>query len=462
MTSSSIKAIIFDLDGVLVNSKHIHFNTFSKSVKQIANISISWEEHTLSYDGLSTKQKLEKMKTSGLITQEQSDEIFKLKQEFTEKEINEQVVPRPYLISLLESLRAKGFILACASNCVRSTVNQFLRILEISDFFSAILSNNDVTSPKPSSEIYLKCFELLGLQPSECLICEDSIYGRLAAKNSGAHLLEIEDAEDLTFEKINAVLQARKSYSSKRINIVIPMAGEGKRFKDKGYEKPKPFIPVFEKPMIQWVIENMNLQSKEFNLFYIFLCRKEHLLDNTFEDILRRLAIQYTIVPVDKLTEGAACTVLLAENHINTDDPIVIANADQYVEWDTSVFYRCLLNEKYSGLILTFYSPDKNDTKWSFCKLDSNLFVERVAEKEWISPNATVGIYGWKHGKDFVAYAKQMISKNIRVNNEFYICPIYNEAIGDKKEFRSLECKKMWGLGVPSDLDYFLAHFKTI
>jgi HAD superfamily hydrolase (TIGR01509 family) len=459
---SSIKAIIFDLDGVLINSKHIHYETFCKSVKKVSEITLTWDQHTLLYDGLSTRQKLQKMTDATLITNEQADKIFFLKQNFTEQQIRETVKPRPYLIYLLQTLKAKGYTLACASNCIRPTVILFLEMLNIIDFFSIILSNNDVFTPKPSPEIYLKCFQQLNRFPSECLICEDSHYGRQAARASGAHLLEVEDAEDVTLEKILSFLQKNDIVKRQRINVVIPMAGEGRRFREKGYNEPKPFIPVFGKPMIQWVIENMNSKSEFFELFFIFLARKEHVAENSLEQLLTSLNIQFTIITVDKLTEGAACTVLLAEKHISTDDPMVIVNADQYVEWDNSIFYKCLLNNKYCGLILSFYSPDEQDTKWSFAKLDENLFVSRVAEKEWISPNATVGIYGWRHGTEFVKYAKQMISKNIRVNNEYYICPIYNEAIQDYRHIRTIECKKMWGLGVPSDLENFLQNYKQI
>ena len=465
MTQTNIKAIIFDLDGVLLNSKHIHYDTFLNALKEVKGMTLSWDEHNSLYDGLSTKQKLQKMYETNLITKEDSECIYNLKQKFTEKEINEKVSPRPYLIYLLETLKAKGYTLACASNCIRATVHQFLRLLNITHFFSVILSNNDVTFPKPAPDIYLQCFRELNLSPSDCVICEDSHYGRQAAKASGAHLLEVEDAEDVTLEKITSFLTSlndKKTKPRQRINIVIPMAGEGRRFREKGYKEPKPFIPVFGKPMIQWVIDNMNCNSELFDLFFIFLARKEHVLEHSLEELLSSLHIHYTVITVDTLTEGAACTVLLAENYISTEDPMVIVNADQFVEWDTSVFYKCLLNDKYSGLILTFYSPDEQDTKWSFAKLNDSLFVTRVAEKEWISPNATVGIYGWRHGTDFVKYAKQMISKNIRVNNEYYICPVYNEAIQDSKYIRCLECKKMWGLGVPNDLDYFLKNYSQI
>jgi dTDP-glucose pyrophosphorylase len=105
------------------------------------------------------------------------------------------------------------------------------------------------------------------------------------------------------------------------------------------------------------------------------------------------------------------------------------------------------------GGIVTFKSTNP---KWSFAKVDENNFILEVAEKNVISDNATVGFYYWKKGSDFVKYAESMINKNIRVNNEFYICPVYNEAIKDGKKIVNYSIKKMWGIGTPEDLNLFL------
>jgi dTDP-glucose pyrophosphorylase len=109
--------------------------------------------------------------------------------------------------------------------------------------------------------------------------------------------------------------------------------------------------------------------------------------------------------------------------------------------------------------VLTFPSTHP---KWSYAKINKNGFVTKVAEKKPISSHATVGVYYWKHGKDYVKYTKQMIKKNIRVNNEFYVCPVFNEAIIDKKKIILSEIAKeqMWGIGTPEDLDYFLKNYK--
>ena len=170
------------------------------------------------------------------------------------------------------------------------------------------------------------------------------------------------------------------------------------------------------------------------------------------EEELRRIAPNCEIVTIDHITEGAACTVLLAEKFINNSDALMIANSDQYVDTDINAYLSAM--KDFDGLIMTMPA---SDPKWSFIHYDENGFVTLVREKEVISNEATVGIYNYRHGSDFVRFAHQMIDKNIRVNNEFYVAPVYNEMIeaGQKIVFCDVG-EKMFGLGVPEDLNAFL------
>jgi len=230
------------------------------------------------------------------------------------------------------------------------------------------------------------------------------------------------------------------------MNIIIPMAGRGSRFEQAGYTPPKPLIEVNGKPMIQVVIENLNLDGN-----YIFLVQKEHYEKYNLETVLTTLKPGCRIVQIDGITEGAACSVLLATEYINNDEPIVMANSDQYVDWDSKEFISTV--SQFDAGILTFTDTSP---KWSYVKKDEHGLVTEVAEKVVISNQATVGIYYWAHGKDFVKYANQMIGKNIRVNNEFYVCPVFNEAIQDGKQIATTQAGRMQGLGTPEDLKAFL------
>jgi HAD superfamily hydrolase (TIGR01509 family) len=457
---SKIKAIIFDLDGVLVDARTLHYEAFRQAFELLCPPhTLKWKEHEELYDGLSTRQKLQKMMDMNILSKETAERVSSEKQRITNTLIEKTVRTRPYLINLLRNLQSEGYILVCATNSIRETLNTVLETIKISEYFSFTLSNNDVENPKPSSEIYSLSFKKLGLLPDQCLICEDSPHGRKAAYSSGAHVLEIEDAHDLTLEKIHQKIKSIQDTIPNihpTIQIVIPMAGEGSRFQKAGYTIPKPFIDVRGKHMIQWVIDNVT--SSKYKLEFVFLCREKHLETNSMS-FLDVQGLSYKIIHVKTLTEGAACTVLLAKDVLNPDLPMVIVNSDQYLEWNTDSFYSCLLNPSYDGVISTFYSPDPSDTKWSFIELDENMLITKVAEKVWLGPNATTGIYGWKRASDFISYTERMIQKNIRVNNEFYVCPVYNEAIEDSKKIRYFECKKLWGLGVPSDLEYFLSNY---
>lgn len=229
------------------------------------------------------------------------------------------------------------------------------------------------------------------------------------------------------------------------MNILIPMSGLGSRFKQAGYYDPKPLIHVFQKRMIEVVIDNIGIDGN-----YIFIVQKSHLEEYDLKNILTKAAPGCTIIDIDYMTEGAACTTLLAAEYIDNDETLLIANSDQYVEGSVLDFVN--ESDALDGNILTFKATD---AKWSYARVENDRVVE-VAEKNPISDNATVGIYFWKRGSDYVKYANQMIEKNVRVNNEFYVCPVFNEAIADGLQIGTYEIDRMWGLGTPEDLEYFI------
>lgn len=234
------------------------------------------------------------------------------------------------------------------------------------------------------------------------------------------------------------------------MKVLIPMAGEGSRFAKEGYTFPKPLIDVDGKPMIQKVVENLDFVSE-----YIFLVRSKHI--EKYEgliDTLKRITNNYCrIVVVDGLTEGAACTALLAREHIDTEEDLLIANSDQYIEYERNNFISLKNMTDVDAIVWTFNAVHP---KWSFVRTNSRGYITEVAEKRPISDIATCGIYWYRKGSDFVKYADQMIEKDIRVRNEFYIAPVYNELIQDGKALIPFYVHKMWGLGTPEDLKYYM------
>jgi HAD superfamily hydrolase (TIGR01509 family) len=455
-----IKLIIFDLDGVLVDSRPLHYEALNEALLEIdEKYVINHEEHLAKYDGLSTKQKLD------LLTQEKGlspnlySKIWSLKQDKTCDIINRTFIYDNDKRILLQQLKNDGYLLYCASNCIWNTVKLMLLRKGLLEYFDYFISNEDVKNPKPYPEIYLQCITRAKLSVKEVLICEDSPIGRKSALSSGAYLCPIEDPEDTTLSKIRKYIYNYENESTndneltkwnKPINVVIPMAGFGKRFSDNGYTVPKPLININGKPMIQVVVENINITGH-----YIFIVRKEHFEQYDLGNLLNKIAPNCKIIQIDQVTEGAAISVLLAEQYINNDTPLLIANSDQYLEWSCNQFLYCAESD-VDGCIATFYNTSP---KWSYAKLDNSGFVSEVQEKNVISTMATCGIYYFSKGSDYVKYAKQMIQKNIRTNGEFYVCPVYNEAIQDGKKIKVYDCKKMWGIGIPTDLNTFIENY---
>lgn len=237
------------------------------------------------------------------------------------------------------------------------------------------------------------------------------------------------------------------------MKILIPMAGEGSRFAKEGYTFPKPLIDVSGKPMIQVVTENL-----DFDATYIFLVRKQHLekysgLRTTLDRITNG---KFKVVEVDGLTEGAACTTLLAKDLIDDDEELLIANSDQVIEYSAENFKLLKSLTPADGIIFTFNALHP---KWSFVRVNSRGVISELQEKNPISNIATCGIYWYRKGSDYVRYAEQMIQKNIRVNGEFYVAPVYNEYISDGKMLIPFYVSKMHGIGTPEDLNTYL---KTI
>lgn len=447
------KLIIFDLDGVLVDSKDMHFNALNEALKELnTNITISYTDHVNILDGLPTQKKLIILNEKYGLKKELFDSISKLKQLKTLSYIHLNFKEDKRIIEILKKLKQENVLLCVASNAKKDTVNLILEKKGFSQYIDFYLSNEDVYNPKPSSEIYLRCMLKAEADPVNTLIIEDSQIGRKAANNSGCNVLGVLNSNDLTLDKILNKLNFMNSnlhkWQFKNLNVLIPMAGEGSRFAQAGYTFPKPLIEIHNKPMIQIVVDNLNVDAK-----FIFIVKKDHYEKYNLRYVLSLIAPNCEIVTVDKTTEGAACTALLAEKYINNDNPLLIANSDQFIDWKSDEFFYEMQSRSYDGSILLFNSTHP---KWSFAKLDENNFVTEVAEKKPISNNATCGIYFYKSGSFFVKYAKQMIDKNIRVNNEFYICPVFNEMILDKKIIKGYFISKMHGLGTPEDLNLFL------
>ena len=451
-----IKLIIFDLDGVLVDAREMHYEALNRALASVdEKYVISREEHLSTFDGLPTNKKLNLLTESKGLPKEMHDLVWHKKQEATFAIIDKEMTYDERIRNILKRFRHEGYRICVASNSIRESVKMMLLRRGFMEYVDYFYSNQDVSNPKPNPEIYMRCMIKSGVSPKEAVIVEDSHVGRKAALASGANLCAVKDVADVSYEKISASIkqynkeqEIKPKWQGGKMNVLIPMAGAGSRFEKAGYTFPKPLIDVNGKPMIQVVVDNLNIDAK-----HVFIVQKSHFEKYNLQHTLNLISPNCEIVQVDGVTEGAACTTLLAEQYINNDEPLVIANSDQFIEWDSNEFMYSMIGDSVDAGMATFTATHP---KWSFAKLNDDGFVCEVAEKKPISNIATVGVYFWRKGSDYVKYAKQMIERNIRTNNEFYVCPVFNEAIEDEKKVKTFTIKKMWGLGTPEDLRNYM------
>jgi beta-phosphoglucomutase-like phosphatase (HAD superfamily)/dTDP-glucose pyrophosphorylase len=440
----SNKLFVFDLDGVLVDSKEIHYLSLNQALEQVdPKYIINEEDQRTTFEGLTTNQKLRILTDTRGLPEHYYDQIWKSKQEKSISFFN-MLKKDEELIKIFTEIKNNNIKLAVASNSIKKTLEACLTSLGVLSLVDFYISNEDGISPKPSPDMYNVCMNKLGASKNTTTVFEDSYTGRTAAILSGARLVTIKNRSDLTVTKIQNEISGLKQ----KPNVLIPMAGEGSRFRLVGYDMPKPLIKVNDKSMIELVIDNIGIDAH-----YIFVARKEDEEKHNISGHLSLMCKDFTLILQEGRLDGAAKSALLAIDYIDNDSPLIIANSDQYVVWNSKRTIKEFIRSGIDGGILTF---DATDSKWSFVKQNKFGFVGAVAEKNAISNEATCGIYYWKTGKDFVKYTNKMILSENKTNNEFYICPVYNEAIQDEKIIKSERVYEMWGLGTPEDLSIFL------
>ena len=352
------KLVIFDLDGVLIDSRELHYDALNEALRKVGQeYVISREEHLSTYDGLNTTRKLELLSEQKGLDRKYFNQIWQDKQNAT-FELIRKLPSNNTAKYIIDELKKKGWKVAVASNSIRETIRIALDTIGILGVVDYIVSNEDVKRTKPFPEMYWKCMTALNTLPKNTIIIEDSHIGRQGAIDSGAILYPVENANDLNgikfMDKISEFEKAQENNSlipwrDKKLNVLIPMAGAGSRFSQAGYTFPKPLIEVHGKPMIQVVVENLNIEAN-----YIFIVQKDHYEKYNLKYLLNLIAPNCKIVQVEGITEGAACTTLLAKEFIDNDAPLVMANSDQFVEWNSNECMYAFNADAIDGGILTF------------------------------------------------------------------------------------------------------------
>lgn len=447
-----IKLIIYDLDNTLVNaSREIHKESFLTALKEISpEHSLSEEEHLAKYCGLSTSSKLNKLTQDIGLPKELHNEIWSLKQEKTYPLLKKITSPNNVIQCLRHFDHLKQY---CCSNSVEKTVRLSLFYTGLMEYIDKYYGNDNVR-PKPSTDIYLQAILDAKVNVDEVLIIEDSPRGVVGASKTGAYVMQISGPQELTIENIEKkIMEIEEKHIKPKwksdMQVVIPMAGLGSRFTN--YSHPKPLLDVFGKTMIETVVRNLSIDCK-----YTFIVRKEHYEKYNLQHLLNIISPNCNIVQLDRTTQGSACTVLEAEEFIDREKPILLANSDQFVEWDSNEFLYSSQSLDFS--ILTF--KGSSHPKWSYSKLDDNGFVIETAEKRVISDHPHVGIFWWKKAGDMIDSFNEMINQEKTVNGEYYVAESINYLIKEGKRGKIFDCDKMWGIGDPEGYEKFISLYK--
>ena len=239
------------------------------------------------------------------------------------------------------------------------------------------------------------------------------------------------------------------------MKIVIPMLGRASKFIQSGIIDPKPLIKIRNRYMFEWALSAIDFLNLERDT--IFIIHKDHVDKWGLDEQIKKICGKKTAIKIVNFTpQGALHTVLLVRQYIDTDDELIIYNSDQFFKSDLKK--RLTQNKKkIDGFIPIFHATH---SRWSYVETDENDFVVKTAEKEVISNKATVGLYYFRQGKDFVKAADSTIERQIMVGGEYYVCPVYNEFIAMRKKVKAFLVEEMWSLGTPEDVYKFEKYYK--
>lgn len=434
-----LKLVLFDLDGVLVDARDLHFHALNDALPR--EYKISEDEHLAIYDGLPTRQKLELLHERVGLPRDDFEDIEARKQQATLERAAQHIKPIP---NVLETVKAAESIaqLGVVSNARHATTWKFLELAGLRGFFDPwmIFSNDDVVLPKPNPEGYLRAMATAGAGPRETLAVEDSPKGRIAAATAGCNVAVVRHPYELT----PAVLKVEPPEIGYpfRGAVVIPAAGNGKRFREAGYESPKPLIEIGGLPMVGAVTRNLRLSPTN------------GLVVIVQTEVAQQLRSPFGFILTDDEPKGAALTVLPVLKGLPPNCPVLLANCDQLIEANLPALLWQVESRREDGGILTFPASDK---RWSYAAVDERGLVTEVREKDPFSPHATCGIYYWARAGDAVRAIEAMVAAEDRVNGEFYLAPAFNYAIREGARIRALPVERMIGLGTPEDLQAYLA-----
>lgn len=430
---------LFDLDGVLVNTANIQYDSTIKAISKYVNISLLKNQNidNILKSTITTINKLDYLIKENIISDKDKLNIYNEKKIIANNCFNDLTVDNEK-VKLFSFLKNKKCKIAVVTNGNKNSAIIILKALGLYQFLDLLITNEDVVNSKPHSEPFIKAISYFGGNLENFIIFEDSEIGLKSANGTGCKVYKVDNPIDINISLI-------KQLNNLNRNILIPAAGLGSRYINRGFKLQKPLIELENKTLIEHAISSLNIEGN-----YIFVIRK---IDNNSNieliKALRNIQPECKVIEIDYITEGSASTCYLAKEFIDNNDELIISNCDQILKWDSKKYLEYSSN--YDCSVLTYKS---NEDKNSFIKTDENNIGIEIREKEVISENALVGVHYFKKGSDFIKSYEYIFKNNIKFKNEYYVSTVCNDLITKGKKVLNYPFQKneiYYSTGTPED-----------
>jgi HAD superfamily hydrolase (TIGR01509 family) len=461
--ANRVQLVVFDLDGVLVDSRDLHYEALNAAIEAEAGTQyvITRAEHESIYDGLSTNQKLRLMSLTKELPLEAHARIWQRKQELTDVLVRQQLAPVAHVTQLLQQLKRCGYPVAVASNCIRSSVRNILDSIGLLPYIDACFSNEDVAHAKPEPDIYIKACASFGLQPHQALVVEDSTKGFEAALRAGCHLLKVDGTASVTAAAVFRRLQEVDA-APVPITVVIPLAGNSPQAWLDGPESAPAELPLFltdvrGRPALEWAVRS--IKSARFPMRFVFVVKDAQAAALKLESMCVK-ATGYeptTVVRARAETLGALKTVLQARQLLAPGAPLLIFDGSHIVDWRAGGCVDDVLCSRADGAVTVCSS---SDPRWSYVRMQSNSnAVLEVHEKIAVSNSACSGLYFWRRAADFLEAADAVVAADTRTRGLFFLAPTFNHTIRGGAAVEAVPIAQTWSLRTASEVSFFAEHF---
>jgi dTDP-glucose pyrophosphorylase len=331
--------------------------------------------------------------------------------------------------STLSQLKSRGYTLYAVDNISTKDLNRKIQMMECQDFLRTHSCGGCISIKDHYINIISECLDTCNI-----LVVDNDYTSITIAQKLGLRVCLKSNGEDLVKEILSTVdyyqdpnrSLGKRTLFKKSINIVVPIMGDNTRFTNSMYMSERNMIPIYNKPVLTWVLDNLQIDAN-----YIFVIREHLCRLHKIDKILESLYPGCTIVKSEKRTEGNACSILLAEQYINNTNPLIVVNDNQWLEWDVERYItEFLLNETSLVQMITFCCCGDNTFHYIETN-SSDKIVTRIHLFKPVNEWAITDVYFWRHGEDFVKYSHRMNSQNKRLVGEFCTTLVINEVFDD-------------------------------